>query len=265
VTLLGALVGALLAAPASAPAVSPDAPAGLRCLVESYPGVLCGAGPNTLRWCDGAEMPYRTREAPPSDLEERLNTADLWDQMDQRYPVGRAFPSPPTADPGRLRHQPFFQKMYGQDAKAVAATTTTIRWLAGSVNVPLKVTTTNGVDRALAAVSAELDALPPALRRFVERPAGTFVWRTVKGTPRLSMHSFALAIDVGVQFSDYWKWVKPDADGKRPYRNRFPFEVVEVFERHGFIWGGKWAHFDTMHFEYRPELLHPACRAAAAE
>jgi hypothetical protein len=21
------------------------------------------------------------------------------------------------------------------------------------------------------------------------------------------------------------------------------------------IWGGKWGHFDTMHFEYRPELL----------
>jgi hypothetical protein len=34
---------------------------------------------------------------------------------------------------------------------------------------------------------------------------------------------------------------------------------VAVFERHGFIWGGRWAHYDTMHFEYRPELLgyHP--------
>jgi hypothetical protein len=30
---------------------------------------------------------------------------------------------------------------------------------------------------------------------------------------------------------------------------------VDIFERHGFIWGGKWAHYDTMHFEYRPELL----------
>jgi len=28
-----------------------------------------------------------------------------------------------------------------------------------------------------------------------------------------------------------------------------------VFERHGFIWGGRWWHYDTMHFEYRPELL----------
>ena len=37
--------------------------------------------------------------------------------------------------------------------------------------------------------------------------------------------------------------------------NRIPYEIVEIFERHGFIWGGRWYHFDTMHFEYRPELL----------
>ena len=38
-------------------------------------------------------------------------------------------------------------------------------------------------------------------------------------------------------------------------KNKIPFEIVEIFERHGFIWGGKWYHYDTMHFEYRPELL----------
>ena len=52
-------------------------------------------------------------------------------------------------------------------------------------------------------------------------------------------------------FADYWLWKPKDA----PYRNRVPFEIVQIFERHGLIWGGKWAHFDTMHFEYRPELL----------
>ncbi len=30
---------------------------------------------------------------------------------------------------------------------------------------------------------------------------------------------------------------------------------IDIFERHGFIWGGRWYHFDTMRFEYRPELL----------
>ncbi len=38
-------------------------------------------------------------------------------------------------------------------------------------------------------------------------------------------------------------------------RDKYPKEIVEVFEKHGFIWGGKWSHYDLMHFEYRPELL----------
>ena len=43
--------------------------------------------------------------------------------------------------------------------------------------------------------------------------------------------------------------------GAIPYRNKIPMEIVDIFEKHGFIWGGKWYHYDTMHFEYRPELL----------
>ena len=39
------------------------------------------------------------------------------------------------------------------------------------------------------------------------------------------------------------------------YQNRYPHEIVEIFERHGFIWGGRWYHYDTMHFEFRPEIL----------
>ena len=38
-------------------------------------------------------------------------------------------------------------------------------------------------------------------------------------------------------------------------QEQMPREIVDIFERHGFIWGGKWYHYDTMHFEYRPELL----------
>lgn len=25
--------------------------------------------------------------------------------------------------------------------------------------------------------------------------------------------------------------------------------------KNNFIWGGKWNHFDTLHFEYRPEII----------
>ncbi|MDR1839603.1 MAG: M15 family metallopeptidase, partial [Treponema sp.] len=34
-----------------------------------------------------------------------------------------------------------------------------------------------------------------------------------------------------------------------------PQKVIKIFETYGFIWGGKWLFFDTMHFEYRPEIL----------
>jgi hypothetical protein len=34
-----------------------------------------------------------------------------------------------------------------------------------------------------------------------------------------------------------------------------PAALVRAFERQGFVWGGKWLFFDTMHFEYRPEIL----------
>ena len=52
--------------------------------------------------------------------------------------------------------------------------------------------------------------------------------------------------------------------GVEDLRNSYPQEIVDIFEKHGFIWGGKWSHFDLMHFEYRPELLRKwqlACEA----
>ena len=68
------------------------------------------------------------------------------------------------------------------------------------------------------------------------------------------MHAWGAAIDINTAYADYWLWHR--TGGAAPgYVNRIPPEIVAIFERHGFIWGGRWAHFDTMHFEYRPELL----------
>jgi hypothetical protein len=75
----------------------------------------------------------------------------------------------------------------------------------------------------------------------------------------MSMHSFGMTIDINVSYSNYWRWSvrdkSEDSPTLIPYKNRIPVEIVEIFEKHGFIWGGKWYHYDTMHFEYRPELL----------
>ena len=83
----------------------------------------------------------------------------------------------------------------------------------------------------------------------MKKYSGTFVWRNIAGTDRLSNHSFGTAIDINTKYSDYWKW-----NNNVTYINRIPIEIAEVFEKYGFIWGGKWYHYDTMHFEFRPEL-----------
>jgi hypothetical protein len=64
------------------------------------------------------------------------------------------------------------------------------------------------------------------------------------------MHGWGAAIDINPNATSYWMW------GHQRRLSVAP-EVIAIFESHGFIWGGKWAHYDTMHFEYRPELLAP--------
>ena len=77
---------------------------------------------------------------------------------------------------------------------------------------------------------------------------------------RLSAHSYGIAFDIAVPYSDYWKWRNPKAGEttRIKYANRIPRQIVEIFRRHGFIWGGAWYHYDTMHFEFRPEILEHA-------
>jgi hypothetical protein len=84
--------------------------------------------------------------------------------------------------------------------------------------------------------------------------AGTYNCRVIAGTTRLSEHAFGAAIDIATRYSDYWRWSRSRNDALA-WKNRIPMAIVETFERFGFIWGGRWYHFDTMHFEYRPELI----------
>lgn len=124
----------------------------------------------------------------------------------------------------------------------------------------------NGAAQALVAVGEEL-ALNPALRRYAAKTAGTFNYRVIQGTNRLSAHAFGVAIDFALpeKLGTYWQWQGCREGGICAYpqilrRDAHLQEMVAIFEKHGFIWGGKWYHYDSVHFEYRPELLHPACR-----
>ena len=253
--MLSTLAAALLLAGAAPTSV--QLPPTMQCLKHAYPQHVCGGDASHLLWCDGTRMAWDDgRRQKPPDV--ALDAPDLQDQVALPYPTGRSG-LPPATDPGRVRFEPFFAKMYGGDRRAVRAKTRAVRWSPDPDGGTLRVTTVNGVDHALEAVAAEVAALPPTTRSTVETSSGGFVWRVVRGTNRRSAHSWGIAVDVGVPSADYWRWRPARADGQLRYRNRIPLEVVEIFERHGFIWGGKWYHFDTMHFEYRPELLHPRC------
>lgn len=227
-------------------------------LLAVYPEQLSHIEGNWLVWRDGTRMMIDDGRGPKS-FDERLARPDIKDMFDAPYLPGRAGLPPPAGDkidPGRVRHAAFFAKMYGDCRSGSAARyLVEIVWMAKTAPQKLKVTGVNGVAAKLAAVSSELEALPAVLRRDLTPSAGTYVCRSIAGSDRASAHGLGIAIDIAVKHADYWRWHGGRDGLPGPWRNRIPLEIVEIFERHGFIWGGKWAHYDTMHFEYRPELL----------
>jgi hypothetical protein len=222
-------------------------------LVASYPDALAAHDSGTVRWRDGTVMPVKNDGGKP--FAEILRHASIIDQMRIPYPPGPLErPPAPGADPGRFRNSAFFKKMYGDcRTSEVLPHLVSLKWLPKTWGHSISITSVNGVDNHLAAVSAEIDELPQKIKRAAYPIAGTYLCRPVADTGELSPHAYGIAIDLNLAFSDYWYW-RPH-DGTVAYRNRMPEEIVTIFEKHGFIWGGKWYHFDTMHFEFRPELL----------
>jgi hypothetical protein len=88
-------------------------------------------------------------------------------------------------------------------------------------------------------------------------------WRNIAGSERLSYHSYGIAVDLQMRpqagMETYWRWTAEKGMDWRsvPREKRLepPGVVVGIFEENGFLWGGKWPWYDTMHFEYRPEIL----------
>jgi hypothetical protein len=88
-------------------------------------------------------------------------------------------------------------------------------------------------------------------------------WRNIAQTQSRSYHAYGAAIDLlpanYQNANTYWLWTaETNAQWWTvPYSRRLhpPDKVIKAFEAYGFIWGGKWMFYDTMHFEYRPEIL----------
>lgn len=155
--------------------------------------------------------------------------------------------------------------MYGGSIKEVRQHLKTVYWMPHVYGklYPLKVTTINGIDKKLQRISAALEKLPPSYFKYLARPAGSFYWRRVEGEDYLSTHSFGIAIDINSHYSNYWLWdykkTRKPLNQLRHYKlichNRIPDKIVKIFAKEGFYWGGNWYFYDTMHFEYRPDLF----------
>jgi len=244
----------------------PDPETGPGILLRAYPGQLAPTDkPNTVAWKDGTEMVYDDGMARTTLL-DLLDHPCLRDQLRMPYPAGN-LDTPPAVnhDPGRVRFEPFFRKMYGTSESEVQGHLVPVPWPAAGKGHTLRFTKVNGAAEALRRAGEAFAQCPEPVRALIAAPIGTFNWRLIAGSKSLSAHSFGIAVDFQLprNLYRYWRWDMADASQdaavclypESVLKSADLAEVVKIFEDHQFIWGGKWYHYDTMHFEYRPELL----------
>lgn len=222
----------------------------LEILKKHYAEHITAIEENFIIFKDGGKI--RIDDGIKKDHQQKLKQADIEDMLSQIYPVGKCNDGRMTKDndPGRIRNDAFFRQIFASSKSQTEKKLNVIDWF----GTKLKFTSLNNADTALMKVRDEL-AGHKNLRKYLTPSAGTFNWRNIAGTKRLSVHSFAAAIDINVKHADYWRWAGGKPGQVKPYKNKIPGKIIEIFEKHGFIWGGKWYHYDTMHFEYRPALI----------
>jgi hypothetical protein len=247
----------LLIAAVYALSTAAQVPDKARVLIAAYPSCIKEYKDGYLVMQSGKKILFDDKKE--KDFETVLDQADPEDMLRIPYDTKKDKPDY-LEDAGRIRCDEFLREVYGGTQEAVRANLVTVNFCGQKVQF----TKVNGASKALQAVSEELQKLPnyASLKKYLGS-GGTFVYRKVRGANRLSAHSFGIAIDIGYDkankknLSTYWKWDNGKAGEltKIGFRNSIPMDIVRVFEKHGFVWGGRWYHYDTMHFEYRPEYF----------
>lgn len=222
-------------------------PEGARKLMEAYPDAGITYEDNCIV-VNGERIVYD--DGKEKTFLQKLDNCDVEDMFSMIYDTQATTPAY-LNDAGRGRCEQLFKAMYGHNASEVSKKLVIVNWFGQKI----KFTSVNGANKQLEKVAQELSGKAHLAKYFTQ--SSTFYWRKVRGANRQSAHSYGMTIDINVANSDYWLWANPrksETDNIK-YKNRIPLEIVKVFEKHGFIWGGRWYHYDTMHFEYRPELL----------
>lgn len=185
--------------------------------------------------------------------EEKLNNPDLQDLLEQIYPLNHITNiMDKTFDPGRARHYELLNEVYGSSKSSIEKNLITLKY--GYTNYQFN--NKNNANTSLETVLKELMPLAknrPDINNILYPASGTYNYRVISGTGRLSPHAYGIAIDLKSDKRDYWKWTSIEEGQKRLLD--YPEDLVRPFENNNFVWGGKWGHFDILHFEYRPEII----------
>ncbi len=228
-------------------------------ILQSYQGYIKGSEiKNDLTYLllsNGEKLVYDDKL--PKSFEEKLENPDLKDTLSLVYPLKNPIDKMNlNDDPGRFRSLALLKAVYGKNKKDVRTNLIRVNFCGKKLFFNKQ----NGAAEALKNIGAELLALTkiqPQLKKYITPLGGTFKWRNIAGTSRLSPHSFGIAIDLNPKRSAYWRGHSQTTIAEFSRLN-YPPEIVAIFEKNGFIWGGKWYHFDTMHFEFRPEIIAKA-------
>ncbi len=215
-------------------------------LLKAYAKYIAKIENNLVYWKDGSTQVWDDHKK--KNFDEMVENPVIEDMLSQSYITGEKWQQPPPTNfsPGRIRNEQFFKKIYGESESAVQKKNRSVKWFGKKIPFNKE----NGAADSLEAVEKDLQKLSPELKKYVSVTMGTFNWRKIRGAKQLSPHSFAIAMDINTAYANYWR-----DNGITKYKNRIPYEIVKIFEKHGFVWGGKWYHFDTMHFEFRPEFF----------
>lgn len=191
----------------------------------------------------------------------RLGVAEEFDPIFYEYPLDPLTAPPPLAgDP--VYSTDVLDALFGSTESEVRAHGRSVTFLGRRMFV-----NTFCLDALRATEAQILDAAKhdPKVASWIDglEVAYSFQDREITGSSNRSYHAWGLAIDlVPSSFKGrqvYWRWSRvfnPEWHSI-PVEDRWspPQVVIEAFERNGFVWGGKWARFDVIHFEYRPEIL----------
>ncbi|MBK7157082.1 MAG: hypothetical protein IPH77_00620 [Ignavibacteria bacterium] len=133
----------------------PKIPAALKKLVYYYPDHLDSADGNHLYWKDGTVMIYDDGIKNKSH-DEKLDNPDIEDMLSQNYAKGDQWeiPPPENFEPGRIRYEPFFLKMYGNNSAEVQNKLVNVKWTDGS---SVKFSSVNGASDSLEKVMMNLN------------------------------------------------------------------------------------------------------------